>query len=264
MKNILSLVYICCAAICSAQSTYQARIDSLERGIKATNSNAVELKLLRSLADEGWHMTYKKQLSVAKQLLDVAQRAGRKADVADAYNELGIVTDTRWNHRKAIAYYDLALAGWKEEGDTTCMAGALCNIAVACNRMGKKEMAMDKLAEAKKLLEASADTAEKRIEYLGNVLMDIGVQYVDKGNDSTGLTYYNTAMSYFERTGNELSRLINYANMAVVYCNMQQYDTATTLVNKSMALAQKDDYKFGIMRAQVIQAMIKSKSRRGG
>ena len=141
------------------------------------------------------------------------------------------------NFDKALECFYKVLANAEKEKDTVNMIRVFINIGTAYKRLERYDEALENYIKSYKLSKASNNLEGIAYSY------SIGLIYRKKGDNSTALQYYYSALSACKEL-NMVNDIINiYNNISNIYMLEHKYDEAAKILRKNILLSDSLGYK---------------------
>ena len=141
------------------------------------------------------------------------------------------------NFDKALECFYKVLANAEKEKDTVNMIRVFINIGTAYKRLERYDEALENYIKSYKLSKASNNLEGIAYSY------SIGLIYRKKGDNSTALQYYYSALSACKEL-NMVNDIINiYNNISNIYMLEHRYDEAAKILRKNILLSDSLGYK---------------------
>lgn len=157
---------------------------------------------------------------------------------------------------KAMDGYYQARLVYKELKDTLRYAKMTMNVGLVYWQWDKSDFALEMLTEAKNLFEEKEDYVE-----LGRVYNNIGMLYYQDVKDTTkALEYFEQSLSIRELLGNQLGMAVVLANIGNVYRDRKQLFEAYERYGKALRISEAIGYKEGIVRTNYYIAIAHQKN----
>ncbi len=157
---------------------------------------------------------------------------------------------------KAMDGYYQARLVYKELKDTLRYAKMTMNVGLVYWQWDRSESALEMLTEAKNLFEEKEDFVE-----LGRVYNNIGMLYYQDVKDTTkALEYFEQSLSIRELLGNQLGMAVVLANIGNIYRDRKQLFEAYERYGKALRISEAIGYKEGIVRTNYYIAIAHQKN----
>ncbi|GGF10176.1 tetratricopeptide repeat-containing sensor histidine kinase [Flavobacterium limi] len=162
-----------------------------------------------------------------------------KSGLARAYCSSGVVYSEQSNHTSALKNYEKGLRLYQQIDEQTGISKALNNIGILYKSQQKYPKALQYLKEAYKIQLATGE------QNAPMTLTNIGVIYFELGEYKNAIHYYNKAKRGFAKNENKrgFALLNNY--LGDYYKEQKNFDLANECYQKSLALYEEIQNKFG-------------------
>jgi tetratricopeptide (TPR) repeat protein len=158
---------------------------------------------------------------------------GHLGNLATAYYSLSEV-------RKAIEYYEKALAIAREIGNKRGEGAWLGNLGNAYSNLGDVHKAIEYYEQA---LAISREIGDKRGE--GNGLGNLGVAYGNLGEAWRAITYYEQALAISREIGDKRGEVNGFGNLGIAYGDLGEMPKAIEYYKQALAIAREIGDKGG-------------------
>ncbi|MHC4662018.1 MAG: sigma 54-interacting transcriptional regulator [Planctomycetota bacterium] len=163
--------------------------------------------------------------------------AGENEDPVFAFvvNTMATVHFYKERYSIALEYFRTFNRLAEKAGSLGQVIASLDNIALTLTRLGRYDEVIEHLNKALKLAQESGGEIQA-----GYTLNNIGQYHLYRGDMKKALEYINSAMEVFESM--EISRMLPLCNLdlALVYLDMGNYETARKHVDTALSLAEDD------------------------
>ncbi|MGB7845621.1 MAG: tetratricopeptide repeat protein [Candidatus Acidiferrum sp.] len=213
----------------------QAGLDPLNRALSLAievdneEQKAQVLQIL-GIAYDGLNK-YDEALRNVQQSLEINQRLGNKAAVANSYSEIGDIQSNLGKPDLGLAAYNEALKLRREIGAKKDEANTLISIGSLMEDRGDYDKALGLYKESLRTQQDVGDTA-LQAECLNN----IGSTYLAKGQSEDALTYYQQALQLREKLNNPVDTADSLHNLGEAYTKTAQYDQAMSSYMRALQL----------------------------
>jgi CHAT domain-containing protein/Tfp pilus assembly protein PilF len=174
-----------------------------------------------------------KTFQVAEEL---AEQAGDRRGISDAWFDIAVIHDIQGDHRKALEYFQKSLNIAEMLDDKKMLAQRLSAVGVAFLGLNEYSQALAKYQEAVAIAESIHDEAR-----VAKVWINIGNLYRDLGNNESALEFFQKARIHFETKsldgapGNDRADLSTiFLNLGAVYMSQGNYSLALEYFQKSL------------------------------
>lgn len=266
-----AIILFCCVFFFSYCFSQDKQTDSLLILLKEAKEDTVKINILNGLSAAFLNTSPEEAINYATQAKELSQAASYTEGLAYALKNIGIVhfikadyiqTLTNWNESlkqfesindkkgianilsnlgavysnggddaRALDYYLRALKYAEEINDTLRLVTVLNNIGAAYfNKGATRSKALSYYLKALPLFEAIGD------EDIGTVLVNIGEIYLEKGEDSLALDYFQKSVKAYENSKN-LPYSLN--SISKVYEKRKDYATALKYHQEALDIATK-------------------------
>jgi tetratricopeptide (TPR) repeat protein len=281
-KNYLFFILIWSGFSVFAQNRL---VDSLKKVLDNTAHDTLRVQLLN---DMGGHLLNGGQFIEAEAYLNnarkLAEEVGYKRGLATAYGRIGILYMDKNDYPFANENYSKALKLNEELGDKKGIADVISNMGIAYSDQGEYAKALEKYFAALKIREevgdiestsismmsianiyflqnefktaldyylniANSKGIEKRKFFLGQVLNNVGLAYMQLKDPVKALEYFEKAMKMEEEINDRLGIAISLTNIGSVYSTQKNYSKAIELVSKGCDMFIESGDKKGEVEA---------------
>jgi CHAT domain-containing protein/Tfp pilus assembly protein PilF len=219
------------AALLAAAKDNRERHDLLEQKKELKTA-----ELQRALLKQGQQLNEQRKFVSGVELLEFAQALseslGDRTGVALALRNIGSTYGLQENHRKALGYYEKALA-MQDAVSKSLLAELLRNIRTAHYFIGNYDAALDYSQRALAISEELQDRKE-----MVKVLNGMGVIYQRKGDYTQALACFQRSRKLLEAIADPEQTAILYNNMAAVYCTLGDYSRGLELLYQALKLTE--------------------------
>jgi tetratricopeptide (TPR) repeat protein len=175
----------------------------------------------------------RKAIEYYEKALAVAREIGDKSGQGNALGNLGIAYKNLGEARKAIEYYEKALAVAREIGDKSGQGNALGNLGIAYKNLGEARKAIENYEKA---LTIAREIGDKRNE--GNWLGNLGIAYKNLGEAGKAIEYYEKALAIARNIGDKRGEGIHLGNLGNAYVALGEAGKAFEYYEKALAIAR--------------------------
>jgi CHAT domain-containing protein len=154
-------------------------------------------------------------------------------NLGTAYSDLG-------DYRKAISFYEKALAIAEEIGDKQGKGSWLGNLGRAYGDLGDYRKAISFGEKALAIAEEIGDKKGK-----GNRLGNLGLAYSDLGDYRKAISFYEKGLAIAEEIGDKKGKGYHLGNMGNAYKDLGDYRKAISFYEKALAIAEEIGDKQG-------------------
>ncbi len=219
------------------------KIDSLEAVLTQLLDDTSRINTINDLIYYYSDSNNAKTLELAKQALQLVDKATTKRHAATVYLNYAYAIETIGQYSESIRYNEKALEILKELNDTSSLSVIFNNLGIGYNQLGDYSMAVHNLLLAIEIDEARKDTKGLGIDYI-----NLSEAYYFSKN-------YQAAQFWAEKAFNTISSKsdkseLPYAaeTLALAYIELGRLDSAKRLVTLSAQLAQSQSIDYLISR----------------
>lgn len=235
---ILSVFFLCATITGNAQN--QKNIDSLLQGLKKAGEDTTRVNLMNRLSWEYAVSHPEEAAKYAKEALELAEKAGYKKGIGDAYNHIGLVYDYQGSYDQALDYYFKALRVREDRNNRRGIASSYNNIGYIYHLQENFDKALEYHTKSLKIKEEIKDSKGMAYSYV-----NIGNGYQELGENDKALEHYQKSVKIFEDTTlrlyskPEIAYAIasTYQNIGTVYASKEQYKEALPYFVKSLDMS---------------------------
>ena len=188
---------------------------------------------------------YNRAASVADNVGDLNRQAVALRNAGGVLSDLGRLND-------ALDYFTRALSVREEQGVPA--ADVLNHLGITHRRLGDFESALEYYQE---VVEIATETEDK--EELAAANSNIGVVYIYAGRPSRSIRYFERAKKQFEEIGDTDGVLDATINLASGHFEMQDYESAETLVTEALVLARQLEDELGESTTRILVGNVLSR-----
>jgi serine phosphatase RsbU (regulator of sigma subunit) len=227
-------------SIANVFSQPKLKIDSLEKLLFKEMPDSQRVSTYDQLANLYRYSDPSKQKEYALKALRLS-RDGNISGVVlcDAYNQMGLFSESEGRFKTAIVYYDSSMTEYKRIGSSSGQAKMNLNIANAYVKLADFEKATEFVLRSQKLQESLNDTFGVAVckFTLGNI-------YYSQGNKAGALRHYLDAWQMNKISIKNIEfESVALANIGSVYEGMEQYDSAIYYIRLAGSNFERMGYK---------------------
>lgn len=184
---------------------------------------------------------YSKSIEYFSKSLKIFKRKGENYEIANCYNNIGVVNIYKGNYPEALKYSLKALNIREEMKDTFNLAASYNNIGYLYMILHKYDLSLkynqNALSIYKKL---------KMEQDVGGIYINIGILYRNQNKNDEALKYYLMALPIKEK-GNDKSKLGDlYSNISVVYSSLKNIDLSLKYGEMALKIHEEINNKTGL------------------
>lgn len=154
----------------------------------------------------------------------------------DSMRSLGVLYWNLGDYKKAIQYYLETQNYYRTNKRYADVAGTFNNIGILYHQAGEEEYAITHYKEALALL----DSAQIAIPELHMQLqVNLGLSYFQSADYQAALDHYQVALDTTGFTIPHFAEGVIYGNLGLVYAKLKQFDRASSVFQKSIAIAEE-------------------------
>ena len=168
---------------------------------------------------------------INEHLLEKMQNKKEKANIL---NELGTISYFLSEPRKAIEFYEQALAIAREIGDRRGEGNALGNLGLAYSDLGEPKKAIEFCEQA---LAIAREIGDRRGQ--GNALGNLGNAYSDLGEPKKAIKFYEQALAVVREIGDRWGEGTSLGNLGVAYSELGELRKAIEFCKQALAIARE-------------------------
>lgn len=157
-------------------------------------------------------------------------------EMADLYNNLGVLYMRKWNYSEAIIYLDRAKNIFKESEDSVAIAISYSNIGRCYRKLGDFDQAINYYAEAIYLLKDN--NADEAIQRTVEILNRKAILEIDRKNYLNAIYISRLAIDIYDnmRLAQKITHHTLYITLAEAYSFSGEYDSCVYYYEKSLLL----------------------------
>lgn len=182
---------------------------------------------------------YTETLDFWIQSLQVFESAGDDVGISNMLNNIGAIYLNQGADEKALEYMLKSLKLAEKTGDTLRIATALGNVGGIYHNK-RDPVALNYLLKAIPFLEGSRYVQE----YIG-LTGNIGEIYFDNNNNEKALEYFRKSI----KASKNMSEAFSYSGIGKVFLKEGNFEMALQNHKKALAIAEKADDKFQVIRS---------------
>lgn len=176
-----------------------------------------------------------------KQSIRLADSAGYKLGLGDAYNMIGVVYDISGKYDSSIYFYEKAYAIFQEIKNLKGRGSSSNNLGLIYWNIADYDKAL------KYFFDALSDFEEVKNErFQSNALNNIGLVYYDIHNYSQSLKYHQKAKAIYEKLDDAYLLGAVSTNLSNVYNNLGKADSAEYYSLQAIKLHTKANDEYGL------------------
>lgn len=204
-------------------------IDSLRVQLKQTKSEEGKVGIYSELTWFWAMVNLDSALSYGNQGLELAQKTGDQAKIAQAHSDLGNAYNQRGDFGRAKNAYKTALNIRTSLADSAGMAGSKSNLASIHQRLFQTDSAMMYYVEALAYYEKTGND-----RYVNFVKNNLAVLHEDLRNYPKALQLYAEVAEYREKNQMIPDLAMLYNNMGNIYKNTKEFDKSEEYLNRAL------------------------------
>ncbi len=159
--------------------------------------------------------------------------AANYSGLGGIYNRLGVIYATLGDLRKAVGYYEQALAAAERNGDDTIVARSLVNLGLAHLKLGEMRLAQSYTERALYYSEQAGDLDNQRA-----LLNNLGVQSVALGQLEVAVAYHHRALAVAEQVGNQIGKIEVLNDLGIAYLSIGDSSKALASHQRALYIAE--------------------------
>ena len=149
------------------------------------------------------------------------------------YNRLGVIYATLGDLRKAVGYYEQALAAAERNEDVQIVARSLVNLGLAHLKLGEMRSAKEYTERALVYSEQSGD-----LDNQSALLNNLGVQNVALGYLQVAIGYHKRSVEIAEQVGNYVGKIEALNDIGVAYRDQGNIEDAIAVHQQALTAAE--------------------------
>ena len=216
----------------------------------------LETKTLNDLANEfGYNGKYAQSLKTYLEGIELAKESNNQVMLSILYENVANVYADQKDYDEALQYYNLVKKINEDLQNDVFMAKTNSNLASVYADMGKLEYAMFHVNK-------SIATFEKKniMEWLAYAYEIKGKTYLKEGDFKWSLYWYSQGEMLQKKLHDDRGKIDLYNGIAEAYLGQQQDSLSEDYALRSMALAERVNYKDGQMKcADLLYRLSKKK-----
>ncbi len=227
-----------------AQSS-QKLIDSLKLVLSAARVDSTRAMHLCELGNAFYKTNTDSALVYLTKGLALAEATHYKKAEAQCCLNLGIVYWAKGDYNASLDFYNLAVKGFENTGDTNSQIKALINLGYSNYSIGEFDKALSHYLAAKELVNLEKDT----LMYAG-ILHNVGLVYQQRGRHVQALEHYRESLSLKQQSADEQARAYQVSTLGAIggiYQFMKDYHRAREYYLKALDISRELDNKIGVI-----------------
>jgi signal transduction histidine kinase len=214
------------------------RLDSLLN----LSKEAKDTILIQTLNELSWE--YKSSnidtaFFYAKIALKKSLYLNHKKSIAESYNSIGSVYQTKSNSDSAIYYHQKSLKLKKDIKDSIGIADSYNNLGIILDKKGDYLKALQNYFEALKIYEQKAI----KFDQVPAVLVNIGILYKKQKKYTKVLEYYERALTIYKENNYDIGTVITTGNIGAVFLKLGDYEKAIEYCTNARSMYSNLGYK---------------------
>jgi adenylate cyclase len=207
-----------------------------------TQADTNRLKAIDDIAWNGYLFSQPDSAFYFAQMqYDLAEKSGRKKEMAGALNTQGISLNIRGVYPKALDCFQRSLELYEEMGNKRGIAGSLGNIGAVYQNQGNILNALNHFQRSLKIKEEIGDK-----KGISRTLNNIGLIYMDQGDYPKALDYHQRSLKIKEEFGDKKGIAIALNNIGNIHRDQGDYPKALDYFQRCLKIEEKMGDKFGI------------------
>ncbi|HPN37673.1 MAG TPA: tetratricopeptide repeat protein [Melioribacteraceae bacterium] len=181
---------------------------------------------------------YSKALEYLFVALKIDNKEKSDVNLANTYNDIGLIYYRINNYEKALESYLLGLKNAEFSGNSKILSNLYNNIGAAYQVIGKFDDAELYLQKALRIFEENKDSTG-----IARLFNNLGYLSETAGNNQNALKYYENSLKIKLKLNNKLDIANTMQNLASIYLSLQNSDKAINLLQNSIELANSINNK---------------------
>lgn len=214
--------------------------DSLELSLK-TATDTTKINLLNQLGQSYSETNGDKTISYSLTAIELSKQLNFPIGIAKAYNNIGIVYDTKGNYDSALYNYNLSLDVSTKINNEKQIANTLNNIGLVYWNKGDFDVALNYYLQSLKRFE---NIGSKKGE--ANTLSNIGLIYYDQHNYKQALEYQLKSLAIRESIHDDYGIGVSQTNIGLAYSELHDHTKALDYLKKSLETKKRTDDLYGV------------------
>jgi CHAT domain-containing protein len=179
---------------------------------------------------------HRRALSTAQNALTLWNSTGDKKGIARAYEQVGIYYFAQNMLAEATQSYEQTLPLWQELNNAAAQSSLLIRLGFVELRKGEWQSSLSRFVQAQGLIDEEAEP-----EKMGRIACGMAEVYNEHNLPEEGLTHYQRALTYYERTQD--AHAIWYATWGLgwSYYLLQRYPEALNYLEQSLTKVDSDN-----------------------
>jgi tetratricopeptide (TPR) repeat protein len=166
--------------------------------------------------------------------LDIFERLGDQAGMADTYHYLGILAHDRSDYDEAARQYQRALDIFERLGDRAAMANSYGELAILARKRSDYDEAARQYQRALDIFEPLGDQAGMATAY-----HDLGILAHARGDYDEAARQYQRALDIFERLGNQARMADSYQVLGNLASGHEDYHEAARQYQRALDIRER-------------------------
>ncbi len=239
-------------------------IDSLKKVIAETKIDSNRIKAYKAWDDQIYRFDKKLDLELNHKIvglckLQIEQKKLNEKEkqfyyttCGNAYNALGLITQSFGEYDSAIHFYDEGIKSYKAVKNDYGINKVALNKGGLYFKQGNFPLAIENYYNSLKYYEHN-----KNYQGMALVYNNIGVLYKDKGNVQRSIQYYRKSLALYRKVGYKEGIALAVTNVGNYYTEKEIYDSALMCYNEALKLEEEINDLKGKSTALMNIAMIK-------
>jgi serine phosphatase RsbU (regulator of sigma subunit) len=237
MKIKITLIILVCF-LCNSLSLAQFKselADSLTLKLKTMGQDTDRIKCLNELAFTIKYSNPELAEKYCNEVLPLAEKLKFYRGLAFANKTKGILFDESGNYPESINSYMQSLSFSQKINDKMATARTEANIGIVLRKLKKNRESINYFKKSYLFF------VNKNAMYEMNVLMNIGLSYIDLHLADSALIYEKRAFETMKKNNFEDPNV--YGNLGLAYCEKKDFVSAEPLIKRCLELEKEQDEK---------------------
>ncbi len=224
-----------------ANSSDQEKLDSLLNHLKVLPDDSVKVFVYGRVSRAYFYM--RDQNDIARKYADsmsfLAKEINFEKGLIDSYYRHGEIEIFEGNYSNAIEYLEKYLQYYENQNAKYQMVNALIALGKSYKYLGEFDKSLNYYYDAVKICEETDD-----LEGLAMAWNSISGIDRQMGNHRDAINHYSKANELYLTTGQSKNYAMGLQNLANVYSEIQEYDSAEYLYEQALKEIQVLDFKY--------------------
>ena len=211
----------------------------------------IKLETMITLSEAYRLVSFNKSLKTGEAAIEYADEKGFQIMRGKILKSLGITAYQSGDYDLSLEYYDRAISSYNQVGDSGGVAAVYNNIGLVHKILGANDKALEYYEKASSLqLKLGHELAAANTE------INIAGIYFQNGQLDQAYDAYYKSQLEFKKAGDSMNYAIATYGIANIYWQWDQNDEALNLLDKALAIYQKQEALLDMSRAYYTKGLI--------